>query len=126
MKAAREEIDRVIGRGPITIQHMNKLPYIEAALRETLRLYPTAPAIAIHPVPTTKEYPIFLAGGKYKLEKGDVLLALLIKLHKDPKVYGDDSEEWKPERMLDEPFSRLPPNSWKVSCSFTLRALTAN
>ena len=115
MKAARDEVDEVLGRGPITVQHLSKLKYVEAALRETLRIFPTAPAIAIHPVPTTTEYPVFLAGGKYKLEKGDVLLALLIKLHKDPKVYGDDAEEWKPERMLDENFNKLPPNSWKVN-----------
>jgi cytochrome P450/NADPH-cytochrome P450 reductase len=115
MKLARKEVDDVVGTGPITSQHLNKLPYIEAALKETLRLYPTAPAIAFTPDPDTTEWPIFLAGGKYKLEKGETLLALLVKIHVDPKAYGDDAEEWKPERMFEENFATLPPNSWKVS-----------
>jgi cytochrome P450/NADPH-cytochrome P450 reductase len=37
-------------------------------------------------------------------------------MHADPLVYGDDANEWKPERMLDENFERRSkefPNSWK-------------
>ncbi|EHL03422.1 putative Bifunctional P-450:NADPH-P450 reductase [Glarea lozoyensis 74030] len=113
MNLAREEVDKVLGTGPITPQHMNQFPYLEAILKETLRLYPTAPAIAMAPVPETTEYPIFLAGGKYQLNKGDNLLALLVKIQKDPLAFGDDAEEWKPERMLEENFAKLPPNSWK-------------
>jgi cytochrome P450/NADPH-cytochrome P450 reductase len=115
MKIAREEVDEVVGTGPITSQHMSKLPYLEAVLKETLRLYPTAPAIAITPNADTTEWPIFLAGGKYQINKDDNLLALLVKIHVDPAAYGDDAEEWKPERMLEENFAKLPPNSWKVS-----------
>jgi cytochrome P450/NADPH-cytochrome P450 reductase len=42
-----------------------------------------------------------------------VMVALLPQIHRDPAVYGDDAEAFKPERMLDEPFSKLPSNSWK-------------
>ena len=113
-QAAQREVDQVIGRGPITVEHMTKLPYIEACLRETLRLNPTAPAFTIAPLPNS-EYPVLIGGGKYKVEKGQVLVAILPKVHRDPKVYGEDAEVFKPERMLDEPFQKLPPNSWKVS-----------
>lgn len=41
----------------------------------------------------------------------------LPKLHRDPAVYGEDTEDWKPERMLDESFSKLQPNSWKPSAT---------
>jgi cytochrome P450/NADPH-cytochrome P450 reductase len=50
------------------------------------------------------------------VKAGEPLLALLTKMHVDPVVYGDDANEWKPERMLDENFERLSkkfPNSWK-------------
>lgn len=32
---------------------------------------------------------------------------------KDPKVYGNDADEFKPERMLDENFEKLPKNAYK-------------
>jgi cytochrome P450/NADPH-cytochrome P450 reductase len=92
---------------------MSKLPYIEACLRETLRLNPPVFSFSIQPLPETTDYPVII-GGKYELHKGDVILPILPKVHRDPAVYGEDAEEFKPERMLDEPFSKLPPNSWKV------------
>ena len=44
---------------------------------------------------------------------GQPITAILPKVHRDPLIYGDDAGEFKPERMEDEPFSKLPPNSWK-------------
>lgn len=125
-RKAQEEVDRVIGNGSIEVEHMSKLPYITAILRETLRLNPTAPAIAFGPLND-----IETIGGKYTVHKGkqflrggaavlkadpkagEPIVALLANLHKDPAVYGADAHEWKPERMLDEDFNKLPPNSWK-------------
>ncbi|RDW85388.1 bifunctional cytochrome P450 reductase [Coleophoma crateriformis] len=110
---AQKQVDEVVGRGPVTIEHMSKLPYIEACLRETLRLTPTAPVFSMQPRPDTTEDPITIGGGKYEIAKGQPIMALLSKVHKDPLVYGEDAEEFRPERMLDEPFSKLPPNAWK-------------
>jgi cytochrome P450/NADPH-cytochrome P450 reductase len=92
---------------------MSKLPYIEACLRETLRLTPTAPAITVQALPDTANSKIQLGGGKYEIRPGQPIICLLAKIHQDPAVYGDDAELFKPERMLDEPFSKLPNNSWK-------------
>lgn len=103
----------MVGRGPITIDHMSKLPYIEACLRETLRLSPTAPVITLQPRADLNEEQIYLGGGKYEVKQGQAIVALLCQIHRDPSVYGDDANDFKPERMLDEPFSQLPKNSWK-------------
>jgi cytochrome P450/NADPH-cytochrome P450 reductase len=121
-QAAQKQVDGVIGRGPIAYEHMSKLPYIEACIRETLRLQPTAPAFTITPHPDTKEYPVLIGGGKYQIEKGQAILVILPKVHRDPAVYGDDAEEFKPERMIDENFAKLPPNAWKVSKSFVFNS----
>lgn len=54
--------------------------------------------------------------GKYQVSKGETISLLLTKSHRDPAVFGDDADEFKPERMLDEEFNRLQkeyPNCWK-------------
>jgi len=95
--------------GSIQPEHINKLSYVQAMVRETLRLQPTAP---IWTVGAKKEGGEVLAG-KYHVEKDEGVAVLLHKVQRDPAVYGEDADEWKPERMLDENFSKLPPNAWK-------------
>lgn len=109
-KKAQDEVDEVIGKSPITVEHLSKLPFLNAVLRETLRLSPTAPAIGLQAKEDT------IIGGKFSVQKGTPLTALFHKIHRDPLVYGEDAEEFKPERMLDEEFDRRNkefPNCWK-------------
>lgn len=108
-RKAQEEVDRVIGRESIRLEHLSKLPYITAVLREASRLQPTAPGFSVTPRNEKGD----TVGGKYFVEPGESILVLLHNVHRDPAVYGEDAEEFKPERMLDEKFKKLPPNSWK-------------
>lgn len=111
---AQEEVDRVVGRRKIAVEDLAKLPYINAVMREALRLRSTAPAFALYPHPEKNtEDPVTLGNGKYVVGKNDPIIVLLSKLHRDPKVWGEDAEEFRPERMLDEHFEKLPRNSWK-------------
>ena len=115
LRQAQGEVDEVIGSGPIKVEHLSKLPYITACLRETLRLTPTITGIGLGPKAGTQEDPITLGGGKYIVKPGSKLTMVLAKVQKDPKVYGEDAERFRPERMLDEHFNKLPKNAWKVS-----------
>lgn len=108
---AQKEVDEVVGQGAITFQHMSKLPYIEAILRESLRLWPTAPVIAVKPVPGSAD-PVII-GGKYHIPKTQTVAILLPQLGRDPAVFGADADAFRPERMYGENFSKLPPNAWK-------------
>lgn len=112
---AQQEVDTVVGKGPVTYQHMSKLPYIEAVLRETLRLEPTAPAFALRPLENVPG-PVVI-GGQYFLPQDASIAALLPSIGRDPKAFGADADEFKPERMYGENFAKLPPNAWKVSSS---------
>ncbi|KAK3485770.1 putative bifunctional P-450:NADPH-P450 reductase [Neurospora hispaniola] len=109
-RKAQKEVDDVCGKGPIKLEHMNKLHYIAAVLRETLRLCPTIPVIGVE----SKEDTVI--GGKYEVSKGQPFALLFAKSHVDPAVYGDTANDFDPERMLDENFERLNkefPDCWK-------------
>lgn len=107
---AQREVDEVVGKGAITVEHLSKLPYVNGVLRETLRVNATIPLFTVTANEDT------LLAGKYPVKEGESILNLLAKSHIDPLVFGDDANEFKPERMMDEPFNKLSrefPNSWK-------------
>lgn len=104
---AQEEIDRVVGTESVAVHHLQDMPYMDAVFREALRLMPTAVAFYVTP------YKPELIMDKYLVHPGEAICLLLDPIHRDPAVYGDDADQWKPERMLQEEFDKLPPNSWK-------------
>ena len=113
MRKAQQEVDTVTGKGPVTAQHMSKLPYIEAIMREALRLNPTAPGFSVTALQTVPG-PVVLAG-KYTIPHCAPIAALLSKAGRDPMVFGADADEFEPERMYGDNFAKLPLNAWKVS-----------
>ncbi|OQE13376.1 hypothetical protein PENFLA_c049G03259 [Penicillium flavigenum] len=104
---ARNEVDEVAGIDPISIGHLAKLPYIDAIMKESLRLMPTAPGFSVNPKKTE------LLGGKWTITPTQSINVLLPVCQRDQTVFGPDAGEFRPERMLEENFSKLPPNSWK-------------
>ncbi|GAB7330350.1 hypothetical protein MBLNU13_g01982t1 [Cladosporium sp. NU13] len=107
---AQAEVDKVLGNGPLDIKHIDKLKYIEAVLRETIRLHPTVTAIGRHTKSGKDE---LIGGGKYRIGAKDVAILGIAALHRDPAVWGEDANDFRPERMLNGGFEALPPNSWK-------------
>ncbi|RYO83950.1 hypothetical protein DL766_000991 [Monosporascus sp. MC13-8B] len=105
-KKVQQEVDNVIGKGPITVQHMQKLPYVTAVLRETLRLNSPIAMFSVNPIDDT------VLAGKYLVHKGDIIINLISNSHLDPEVF-DEPYEFRPERMLDGNFEKLPKNAWK-------------
>ncbi|GJE90389.1 bifunctional P-450/NADPH-P450 reductase [Phanerochaete sordida] len=108
MRKLREEVDTVVGSRPMTVDDVNKLPYMIAVMRESLRLGPPASARGASPYEDT-----VIGGGKYALEKDVTIVCSVYNVHRDTKVWGEDAEEFKPERMLDGKFEAMPPDSWQ-------------
>jgi cytochrome P450/NADPH-cytochrome P450 reductase len=109
----------VVGNSKLEPKHVNELKYINAVLRETLRLTPTAPAFSRAIRPENTEETVYIGAKdpdskhKYEIPRGKSIVCLIGKIMQDPKVFGEDAEEFKPERMLDENFEKLPKNAWK-------------
>ena len=118
--AAQEEVDRVVGTGAVEIHHLKGLKYINALMRETIRLYPTVPAFSLKPRSENESH---YKLGEYLIPRDVPVMVLVEKLHRDPKVWGEDADVFKPERMLDDKFNALPRNSWKVRAPSVFRRI---
>ncbi len=103
---ARAEVDEVLGSDVPGIEKIQKLKYLDQILKETLRLWPTAPAFGRYALQPTQ------LGGTFKIRPDQVILVLLPALHRDPKVWNDP-ERFDPERMGKEAMLSLPPHAWK-------------
>ena len=93
---AYEEVDRVLG-GDLstapTYEQVKQLRYVSQILKESLRLWPTAPAFTRH------SYEPAVLGGKYQIDKQDQLMVLTPILHRDPKIWGENAEAFDPGQV---------------------------
>jgi cytochrome P450/NADPH-cytochrome P450 reductase len=107
---AYTEVDHVLG-GDLsarpTYAQVNQLQYITQILKETLRLWPTAPAYGI----AAKEETII--GGKYKIKPQHNVTVLLPMLHRDKSVWGENAEEFNPDNFTPEAEAKRPANAFK-------------
>ena len=110
LKKAYDEVDRVLGpdvNAKPTFQQVSQLSYISQILKESLRMWPPAPAYGVTPL---KDETI---GGQYKLKKGTFVTVLVMALHRDPKVWGPNPDVFDPENFSREAESKRPVNAWK-------------
>ncbi|KAF2678674.1 cytochrome P450 [Lentithecium fluviatile CBS 122367] len=73
---------------------LESLPYLNAVCKEVLRLYPTLPVSARFAIRDTT------ITGQF-VPKGTLLLIVPWATNRDPKLWGPDSEVFRPERWLD-------------------------
>lgn len=116
MQKAQAEVDQVIGNGPVKYEHMSKLPYLEAVLREALRLNPTAPVFGQKPISTTEPTQL----GDYLIPANSVCLVWLNQIGRDPAVFGEDADIFDPERMLGDKYKSYPQGAMRVSSTLLL------
>ena len=107
---AYAEVDRVLGDdlsfNP-TITQVNQLVYVQQILNESLRLWPTAPALGLYP------YKDEIVGGHYKIKKGTFVTLLTPSLHRDPSVWGPNPEAFDPDHFSREKEELRPGHVFK-------------
>ncbi|KAJ4981871.1 hypothetical protein NE237_032708 [Protea cynaroides] len=91
---AREEVFHVFGENKPTFDGLNHLKIVTTILYEVLRLYPSA--IILNRF-TYKETKI----GDINFPKGVWLTLLEIVVHRDREFWGEDAEEFNPERFSE-------------------------
>ena len=107
MRRAVDEVDRVLGhnRGP-NFDDLGQLDVIDRLLKETLRLWPTAPVYSVAPFEDTT------IAGKYRVKKNHRINILLTGLHRDAAVW-DDPERFDIDRFLPSREALIPPHAYK-------------
>ncbi|KAF7153143.1 hypothetical protein RHSIM_Rhsim01G0222200 [Rhododendron simsii] len=121
LKLVQQELDMHVGRERWAEESdIKDLIYLQAVVKETLRLYPPGPLS----IPRESIEDCHVAG--YFVPKGTRLIVNVWKLHRDPRVWTDPCE-FRPERFLDRnaeagergrefEFEYLPFGSGRRSC----------
>ncbi|CAL5091322.1 unnamed protein product [Urochloa decumbens] len=95
MAAAAGELDRVVGRERwVTERDLPELPYIDAVVKETMRLHPVGPLLVPH---HAREHTV-VAG--YDVPAGARVLVNVWAVARDPTSWPDAPGEFRPERFL--------------------------
>ncbi|KAF7633686.1 hypothetical protein Mgra_00006867 [Meloidogyne graminicola] len=103
-KKLYEEIEEICGleEGEMpTYEQLNKLKYLDAIFNETQRLCPIAAAVVNRVCEETTTL------GNITIEKGTAISVDLFTLHRNKNIWGEDSEQFKPERWLNEEGNKI-------------------
>ncbi|GJJ15722.1 hypothetical protein Clacol_010000 [Clathrus columnatus] len=95
-KRAHDELDKVVGPDYLpSLDDKKNLPYIQAIYNEMLRWNTIAPTALPHSLDADDVI------GEYFIPKGTIVFGNSWSLLRSKSVYGDDADEFKPERFLD-------------------------
>merc|ERR1711865_298319 len=100
-KRVLEEIEEVIGDKAVAYDDLNKLPFLQAVVNESLRLYPSVPLDAKKAIEDDT-----LPDGTF-VQSGDVVVYNIFAMGRSKKIWGDDADDFKPERWLNKDFPSL-------------------
>ncbi|KAI8542239.1 hypothetical protein RHMOL_Rhmol08G0123000 [Rhododendron molle] len=95
LEKAKAEIEQTIGKGkPIEEMDIPQLPYLQAIVKESMRLHPPVPLL----LPRTVETDVEVYG--YTVPQGAQVLVNVWAIGRDPSVW-ENPTSFMPERFLD-------------------------
>ncbi|KAH9609061.1 hypothetical protein KSS87_021821 [Heliosperma pusillum] len=95
MRMVQDELDETVGLNDTVVgeAHIPKLKYLNAVLKETLRLHPPVALLVPH-----RSSKATIVGG-YDVEKNSMVFINTWAIHRDPKLW-EEPLEFRPERFL--------------------------
>ncbi|MBL9129189.1 MAG: cytochrome P450 [Verrucomicrobiales bacterium] len=99
-----EELVRELGDRTVVVEDLPKLTYLEAFLKESLRLYPPAWAIGREAVENTT-----ICG--HPVRAGVSVIIPIFQVHRDERWYPEP-DRFRPERWLGDAPKSLPKMAW--------------
>ena len=123
LEAVRTELDDLLGpdAGPATIRArlvdnpdlVQQMPYINAVIKETLRLHPSAGTARV--IPKGSGFHVRMPDGSQQCLDGLMIYNCQALIHTDPKVYGDTATTFVPERWLagHDAYQEIPAGAWR-------------
>ncbi|KAL3876313.1 hypothetical protein ACJMK2_034175 [Sinanodonta woodiana] len=111
-----QELDGIFGNSdrPVTMDDLKEMKYLECALKEALRIFPSVPFFGRSLTEDTKI-------GNHKFEKGQTVIIVPAAIHMDKKVYPDP-EKFDPDRFLPNnvisrhPYAFIPFSAGPRNC----------
>lgn len=99
---ARAEVDAVVGDGPLAREHLTRLPYLDAVIKESMRLRPIMPTAGARRLYAPLEI------RDYRIPPGVFVANSETLLHLRPDLYPDP-DAFRPERFLGK---KSDPYQW--------------
>ncbi|XP_047152891.1 cytochrome P450 CYP82D47-like [Vigna umbellata] len=94
LKKVQDELDEHVGKERLVNESdINKLVYLQAVVKETLRLYPSGPFSG------PREFTENCTLGGFNIKAGTRFILNIWKLHRDPRIWSNPLE-FEPERFL--------------------------
>ncbi|KAH9886197.1 cytochrome P450 [Cubamyces lactineus] len=124
-KKLRDELFTLHSEAP-TMDELNSLPYLDAVVRETLRVHapvPTTMRIAMKDDVIPVSEPYVDRHGQVqdgiRISKGSPIIIPILSLNRSKKLWGEDAHEFRPERWENPPEATSTiPGVWGHILSF--------
>lgn len=111
----RMELDRVVGHGQLpTLDDRSRLPYVNAAIKETMRWNPVVPLCLPH---FTSKEGVYQG---FRVAKGTIVFPNVWAISRD-NISGISPDEFAPERFLDDCVERTALDPYSYAFGFGRR-----